>query len=464
MNNQCPTQGPLSEGGVQTPQTRMSAPPCPLSKGGGAERGVLLLVLAVAALIGGGVWLARGTIAGGVTYPAYSTLNDSPMGTSLLYHALSGTPLDVRRGYGKDTLAAGMTLFRIGLPQGGGMDVIPRDSEEGAFLAEGGRIVCTFTGRGPEKQETKEEEKDGQQETAEDDEAPPSDPSPAPMDDEAPPLTPARRPASKEVNLMGGVKFVAHPFSAGALEGERPREPEGGGEVLPWLSPAVFELTDEATNRWQVLYAREGSPVLIETRFGKGRVILASDSFFLSNEALAERHPPRLLAYLIGGARAVIFDETVHGLTEHHNVAWLLHRYQLHLLVGAVALLLLLALWQQMCPLLPRRQEAPGATLRVAEKESGIISLLRRYLPDADLPRRMAEVWTQIDPPPDAATRQALLAEVERVKAAHTPPLETCRALYAIVQRKGGGRPSAGLPQSPVPHTEARVCSHKTLC
>ena len=156
----------------------------------------------------------------------------------------------------------------------------------------------------------------------------------------------------------------------------------------------------------------------------------------MSNEALAETRDAELLAYLIGDARVAVFDESVHGLSENRNVAWLLHRYHLNMLVGAVAFLLLLTLWQQTCPLLPRQHEAPGAVQRVAEKGGGIESLLHRYLRGAELPQKIAEVWLQSDPPPEAAVRQALLEEVERAKTAKPPPLETCRALYGIIQKQ----------------------------
>ena len=396
----------------------------------GNPRGVALLALAAAVFVAGGAWLARDSVVQNVDYQDYSTLNDSPMGASLLYRALSRTSLNVRRSYGHEELSADTTLFRVG----GRMSDIPRNSDEGVFLAEGGRMVCAYAGMPYYQRDDKPKKKSEDAPKEEDADESADDADGLARDETDGAETNAVVTVwqeTKTLNILRNVKRVTHTFSASAKDAEG---------ALPWLSTATFELTGEATNRWQVLYARDGFPVLIETRFGKGRVILASDSFFLSNEALAEMRHPGLLSYLIGGSRKVVFDEAAHGLRDTRNVAWLLHRLRLYAVVGAIAFLLLLTLWQQACPLLPRQREAPDAVQRVAAKEDGIVSLLHRHLPLAELPRKMLDIWAQTEPLPDAATRQAMRDALERAQAARTPPLEICRALSAIARCKRKGR------------------------
>jgi hypothetical protein len=45
-------------------------------------------------------------------------------------------------------------------------------------------------------------------------------------------------------------------------------------------------------SNWRVLYERGGYPVLIERVFGSGSIVLCSDSYFLSNEALRRERIP----------------------------------------------------------------------------------------------------------------------------------------------------------------------------
>jgi hypothetical protein len=62
-------------------------------------------------------------------------------------------------------------------------------------------------------------------------------------------------------------------------------------ESISWHSALYF---DELEDVWRVIYAADGRPVIIERPYGKGSLVLAADSFFLSNEALrSERHPEK---------------------------------------------------------------------------------------------------------------------------------------------------------------------------
>lgn len=84
-----------------------------------------------------------------------------------------------------------------------------------------------------------------------------------------------------------------------------------GGDDLPekllWRSGAVMLRLDKA---WRVIYARGAEAVLIERAYGRGSVVVATDTFFASNEALRDERQSGLLAWLIGPSRRVIFDET----------------------------------------------------------------------------------------------------------------------------------------------------------
>jgi len=366
--------------------------------------GFPLLLVALALLAAGGAWLLSRTMVQDIQHPAYSTLNDTPEGASVLYTALSHTRLEVQRLYEADRFPAGAALFRIGGPlHAEALEGIAASAEEAAFVAGGGRLVCAFAGwRSAGDRET------------------------APCADAA------------TNRLAASVHRATQGVTLGVLTNFASRVQSGHSAAnVPWYSVGVFELRSAATNRWRTLYALDGHPVLIETRFGKGSIVLATDCYFLSNEGLAKDARPALLSALVGEAHAVLFDETLHGLRETHNTAWLMRRYHLYGLVAVLGLLFLLALWQHACPLLPQvREDAAAAPQTGFRIEDGRVSLLRGHLPAARLPRHLFEAWRQTATRADAPACREMEALLETAEALRRPPVETCRALYDRVRKK----------------------------
>ena len=386
--------------------------------------GLPLLLFALVLCAAGGGWLLSQTVAQDIRHPAYSTLNDTPRGTRLLFDALSRTPLRTRRLFEKEELPPDATLFRIGEPLSQpALSQLLRDPDQAAFVASGGRLVCAFAGWQPDASGTLSERRSstGQCDVA----------------------------CACTTNLATEAARPTRGLALRALTNLTSRAAAGDGQ-LPWLSVATFEITGEATNRWHTRFALEGRPVMIETRFGKGSLVLSTDCYHLSNEALAADRNPGLLAALVGPSRTVLFDETVHGIQDHHNTAWLLKRYRLHLLVGALAALFLLTLWQHTCPLLPHQSGSGPEPLRGFRLEDGLVCLLRQHLDAAQLPRHLVALWEQSARQPDPALRDALRRAVEAAEHARTPPEETVRALYALASRNTRSRRPAGRPAQPL--------------
>jgi hypothetical protein len=113
---------------------------------------------------------------------------------------------------------------------------------------------------------------------------------------------------------------------------------------LPWHSTLVFEPQDPA---WRILYTRAEKPVLIERSYGKGSIVLSSDSFFLSNEAMKRERYPQLLSWLCGPHRKIVFDETHLGVSKSPGIATLLRKYGLAPFFISLIVLALLAIWKQ---------------------------------------------------------------------------------------------------------------------
>ncbi|MGA2555338.1 MAG: hypothetical protein ABSG04_03605, partial [Verrucomicrobiota bacterium] len=126
---------------------------------------------------------------------------------------------------------------------------------------------------------------------------------------------------------------------------------------------------------WQTLYQRKGHPVIVQRAFGPGSLVLSTDSYFLSNEALRRERHAELLAWLVGPHPDVIFDETHLGVEERPGVAGLMRQYHLQGVLLALALIAALFIWRNSLPLVPppaaRPDAASGALVQAREASAG---------------------------------------------------------------------------------------------
>jgi len=162
---------------------------------------------------------------------------------------------------------------------------------------------------------------------------------------------------------------------------------------IGWHSGLVFTNLD---SRWRVIYARGPNPVVVERRFGRGTVVMATDSYFLSNEAMWRARHPELLAWFVGPAAHAVFDEAHLGLVETSGMAVLMRKYRLHGVIGALLALAGLFIWKNSLSLVP----PPKAALRkdfIAGKDAagGFVNLLRRNIPPAKVLEVCFEEWTR---------------------------------------------------------------------
>ena len=166
--------------------------------------------------------------------------------------------------------------------------------------------------------------------------------------------------------------------------------------VLSWHSVAWFELTG---TRQLTAYRCAKKPVVIECPVGRGTVVLATDSFFISNEAMRDERAPRLLTWLVGGNRRVVFDESHHGVSESTGVAGLLRAYHLEGVFGVLALLAVLYVWKNASPLLPRvrteGESSHGDVVTGRNASEGFVNLLRRSIPHSRLVAVCVEEWNR---------------------------------------------------------------------
>jgi hypothetical protein len=346
----------------------------------------LILIVAAAAFAVGLFRLFTLRFEAGDIYPPYSSLRSDPLGTMALFESLAKMPgVNLVRDFSADN----------GLPDGGGTTYLhlaaTRDEwvwvpeevvkEIQAYVLEGGRLVIAFL---PETSRHF------------------SGVAPPP----APGTPPAKKPASGAKGGSAsslfkdrwGVEFGFEALQPGEGETYEAASVENRTDLplprsLNWHSAMIFTNVNPA---WMTVYSRRTNPVVIERKFGLGSVILMSDTFCLSNEAMVQDRHPELLAWLIGQARVIEFDEAHLGLVETSGVASLMRKYRLHGLVAGILLLTGLFIWKHSVSFSPRSVDGQAPTT-IAGKDAaaGFINLLRRNIASREVLRICFDEWTK---------------------------------------------------------------------
>ncbi len=180
---------------------------------------------------------------------------------------------------------------------------------------------------------------------------------------------------------------------------------------LSWHTALCFK---DLKPEWKVLYECDGKPVVIERRLGRGSLVLAADSYFLSNEAMRKERHPQLLARIFDGPPTLVFDEEHHGVSDDPGIASLARKYRLHGVVAGILLIAILFVWKNAVRFIPAFADdtRDGDIVLGKESSAGFVNLLRRTIKPAELlPLCLAE-WRKSAPP-----RPAEKARVEQLAA-----------------------------------------------
>lgn len=130
-------------------------------------------------------------------------------------------------------------------------------------------------------------------------------------------------------------------------------------------------------------------PVVLYRSWGKGSLILCSDTYLLSNEAMQFHRHPEFLSWLIGPYGHVIFNETHIGLVRQTGMIDFIRRYRLTgvLIIGILTGILFL--WRNMFSLTPRHDRAfeqnEKKITHARDISDGLSALLKRCIPPARL-------------------------------------------------------------------------------
>ncbi|HXA45556.1 MAG TPA: DUF4350 domain-containing protein [Candidatus Angelobacter sp.] len=352
----------------------------------------LVILLACAGVFAFGlIKLFKLRFEAGDVYPPYSSLRADPLGSMALYESLGKVPgISVRRDFSAaNRLPEEPDTAYVHLAaRPGEWDWLPDDlnTEVRAFLARGGRLVITyFPQTGPISRF----------ETADDDQtnALKSAPTMAKATN-----NPTGGLREKKIEPNGKETGVSLNDDWNFHEGYKALEPDGLSyspatvwrkadlelpSSLQWHSGLIFT---NCGPEWRTIYTRGVYPVVIERQFGRGSVVIASDSYFVSNEAMLKDRHADLLAWLVGANRQIVFDEAHFGIIESPGVAGLMRKYHLQGLAAGLLLLAGLFIWKNATSLVPPHTDEPAQDF-VAGKNAatGFVNLLRRNIPVRDV-------------------------------------------------------------------------------
>lgn len=408
------------------------------------KSGPILALLACAVLFGGTFYiLLRDRFESGDVYPPASSLRSDPLGTMIFYESLKELPgIRVERDHSAvNTLPDGARTTYLHLAaRADDWETMSPDLYRliDQFLLQGGRLVITLT---PEYFDRELEKMKAEAKKKEDKKADKEKSAKKDKDKEKKPDEKTKKKSDEKIVSLKekwGLEFSK--TKPGDSEAKNvsplPLAPE-----LEWHGDIVLKKPDA---RWEVIYRTKIGPVVAEKKRGSGSIVVATDSFFVSNEAMVDDRQTELLAWLVGSSDTVVFDEAHFGIVNSPGLAALARKYRLHGGVLALAILAGLFIWKNSSSLAPPRRAARESDDVIPGRATGagFVSLLKRTIPTERVLAVCLDEWkktfghgTRFTPKEKEAV-ETLVREDEARPARERNPVNTYQKIRAALRRQ----------------------------
>ncbi len=336
--------------------------------------GLLFFVFGLAQLL-----VARFERGGG--FPEYSTLRTDPLGSKAFYEALQSLPhLTVTRNlqpWYRLSPSPSKTVFWLG-EESLQLALLPPEvlDKLEAFIHEGNRLVITFSPREQPDADylynfykALEEEDEDEKSLGER-------------------WGFSMRHTSLQIVGTEEEETIYEPLTALGAEGYTE------WNEMEWYSGLFFI---DLETVWTPILSVTTGPVLIERSWGKGSIVMATDSYFLSNEGVWDDPQSELLVWLVGLHSHIVFDEVHLGITERAGVMSLALKYRLHGVIVVLFLLAGLMLWRNAIAFMPAYDDSRMSQFHPQsgrDSMTGFISLLKRAIRSNDLTFECWKAWS----------------------------------------------------------------------
>jgi len=366
----------------------------------------LMMGMVAAGFLMGLAWVFRFQFQAGGSYPQGSSLRADPKGTMILFESLQRQPgLEVLRSYDPPD--------RFRFPSEGTVLVLLnahsralRSRALRQWVAQGGRVIVSPGD--PLDEAELEQEEEGETLV---------------IEQESTELVPlAESPVAQAEALAGFPKQ----WETASYEGTSETAPAD----IQWRKSAVLRNVEG-----EVLYSVPMGPVVMRIAEGAGDWILLSHPGLFLNRSQYEARETAWIAWLIGDAERVAFEESHFGIQQPRGVMTLIRDAGLDVLLWAMLLPLGLAFWRGFSPLLPAVPEDQETVTTPLSRLEGYRDLLARHLPASRILSHAVEEWKRDLPDRTKERLEEEIHTAESLAHAKLPAKARFRELRERTQR-----------------------------
>jgi hypothetical protein len=186
---------------------------------------------------------------------------------------------------------------------------------------------------------------------------------------------------------------------------------------------------------WRVREQVGPKILAIERDFGKGSVVLLAESADFTNESTVSMGRLRQVSGAIGRYPRIVFDEEHLGIAESGSVVGMARQFRLTGLAIGLGICAALFIWRNSSGFPPPTAARPGARLSGRTSQAGLLTLLKRHIPPAEVAAVCWREWLTANRNRVTPERREQAEAIAARSAGR--PVEATREIQALLHAKG---------------------------